>query len=265
MPELIEEIADDLYRARITGTPIDFVRFRLPEGDKEVAYRISEINTHRREVEEHRHRVGRKVGLTNPIVQERAGVDEPDYGIVLDDMVFESPIVRPRSAYIHPKIEAELAFVLKHDILTADLEAIEAAIDYVTTAIELVDNRYFDYRMSIVDTIADNAACAGLVTGPVRVPYGEIDLREVEMILYRGDEELTRGLASNVMGNPINAMQWIAETSLRIGKPLLAGEIVLSGSIGLIVDWDPDITYTARYSHGLGEITAVLSTEENHA
>jgi 2-keto-4-pentenoate hydratase len=205
------------------------------------------------------------VGLTNPIVQERAGVDEPDYGIVLDDMVFESPIVRPRSAYIHPKIEAELAFVLKHDILTADLEAIEAAIDYVTTAIELVDNRYFDYRMSIVDTIADNAACAGLVTGPVRVPYGEIDLREVEMILYRGDEELTRGLASNVMGNPINAMQWIAETSLRIGKPLLAGEIVLSGSIGLIVDWDPDITYTARYSHGLGEITAVLSTEENHA
>jgi 2-keto-4-pentenoate hydratase len=265
MPELIEEIADDLYRARITGTPIDFVRFRLPEGDKEVAYRISEINTHRREVEEHRHRVGRKVGLTNPIVQERAGVDEPDYGIVLDDMVFESPVVRPRSAYIHPKIEAELAFVLKHDILTADLEAIEAAIDYVTTAIELVDNRYFDYRMNIVDTIADNAACAGLVTGPVQVPYGEIDLREVEMILYRGDEELTRGLASNVMGNPINAMQWIAETSLRIGKPLLAGEIVLSGSIGLIVDWDADIPYTARYSHGLGEITAVLSTEENHA
>lgn len=265
MSELIEEIADDLYRARIAGTPIDFVRFRLPEGDRDAAYRISEINAHRRERDEGRRRVGRKVGLTNPIVQQRAGVDEPDYGIVLDDMVFETPIVRPRSAYIHPKIEAEIAFVLKHDILSADLDTIVAAIDYVTTAIELVDNRYFDYQMNIVDTIADNAACAGIVTGPVRVPYGQIDLREVEMILYRGDEEITRGLAVNVLGDPINAIQWLAETSLRIGKPLLAGEIVISGSIGLIVDWDADIPYTARYSHGLGEITALLSTEENHA
>lgn len=265
MSDLIDEVANDLYQARIDGTPIEFVRFRLPEGDKDVAYRISEINSHRREVEENRHRVGRKVGLTNPMVQQRAGVDEPDYGIVLDDMVFESPVVRPRSAYIHPKIEAELAFVLKDDIRTADLEAIESAIDYVTTAIELVDNRYFTYQMSIVDTIADNAACAGLVTGPVRVPYGSIDLRDVEMILYRGDDEITRGVASNVMGNPINALQWIAETSLRIGKPLLAGEIVLSGSIGLIVDWDADIAYTARYSHGLGEVTAFLSTEASNA
>lgn len=258
MSDNITEIADDLYTARTQRTPIEFVRHRLPDNDKDAAYRISELVTQRREAAEGLHRVGRKVGLTNPIVQERAGVDEPDYGIILDNMTFESPIERPASAYFHPKIEAEIAFVLKSDILASDLDSVEAAIDYVTPAIELVDNRYFSYKMGIVDTIADNAACEGIVTGDVRVPYGEIDLKQVEMILYRGEEELTRGVGANVMGDPINAIQWLAETSLRIGKPLRAGEILLSGSIGLIVDWDPNITYTAKYSHGLGKVVAHL-------
>lgn len=258
MPDIITEIAGDLYTARTTRTPIEFVRHRLPDNDKDAAYRISELVTQQREVAEGRRRVGRKVGLTNPMVQKRAGVDEPDYGIILDDMTFESPIERPASAYFHPKIEAEIAFVLKSDILASDLASIEAAIDYVTPAMELVDNRYFSYQMGIVDTIADNAACEGIVTGAVRIPYGEIDLKGVEMVLYRGEEELTRGTGSNVMGDPIYAIQWLAETSIRIGKPLRAGEILLSGSIGLIVDWDPNITYTAKYSHGLGNVVAHL-------
>lgn len=264
MSDIITEIAEDLYKARTTRTPIEFVRHRLPEKDKDAAYRISELVTQQREAAEGRRRVGRKVGLTNPVVQARAGVDEPDYGIILDNMVFESPVERPASAYFHPKIEAELAFVLKSDILDTDLASVEAAIDYVTPAMELVDNRYHSYKMGIVDTIADNAACEGIVTGSVRIPYGEMDLKQVEMVLYRGDEELTRGVGANVMGDPINAVQWLAETSLRIGKPLRAGEILLSGSIGLIVDWDPNVTYTAKYSHGFGDVVAHLS-EAVHA
>lgn len=258
MPETLMEIADDLYNARIQRTPIEFVRHRLPDNDKDAAYEISEIVTARREATEGLRRIGRKVGLTNPMVQERAGVDEPDYGIILDDMLFESPIEHSTADYFHPKIEAEVAFVLKADILDSSLATIEAAIDYITPAMELVDNRYFTYKMGIVDTIADNAACEGIVTGSVRIPYSEIDLKAVEMILYRGDEELTRGVGANVMGDPINAIQWLAETSLRIGKPLRAGEILLSGSIGLIVDWDPGVTYTAKYSHGLGSVVAHL-------
>lgn len=260
MTQLHQQIADDLARARRTRTPIEHVRHRLPERDLDAAYAISEINTHRREVEEGRVRVGRKVGLTNPRVQERAGVNEPDYGIVLDDMVFTDQVVRPASAYIAPKIEAEIAFVLRKDVLSADLDTLVDAIDYITPALELVDCRYHDYQMGIVDTIADNAACDGLVTGPVRLPYGQVDLREVEMVLYRGDEEITRGVGSNVMRDPINAIQWLAQTSLRIGRPLRAGEILLSGSIGLIVWWDPDVPYTARYSHGLGSVTATLDS-----
>jgi 2-keto-4-pentenoate hydratase len=258
MTDVIAQIADDLYQARLTRTPIEFVRHRLPERDKDAAYRISELVTSRRESEQGLRRVGRKVGLTNPLVQARAGVDEPDYGIILDDMVFHSPVHRPRSAYLHPKIEAEIAFVLKDDVLSADLDLVEAAIDYVTPAIELVDNRYFTYQMGIVDTIADNAACEAIVLGDVKVPYGELDLREVEMVLTRDGEELTRGVGANVMENPVNAIQWLAATSLAIGKPLRAGEVLLSGSIGLIVDWDPGVTYTASYSHGLGQVSATL-------
>lgn len=260
MSELYQQIADDLATARRTRIPIPHIRHRLPERDLDAAYAISEINTHRREVEEGRVRVGRKVGLTNPKVQEWAGVKEPDYGIVLDDMVFTDGVVRPQSAYIKPKIEAEIAFVLGEDLLSSDLDAVVGAIDYVTPAIELVDCRYLDYKMGIVDTIADNAACAGLVTGAVRVPYGELDLREVEMVLSRGDEEVTRGVGRNVMTDPVNAIRWLAETSIRIGKPLRAGEILLSGSIGLIVWWDSDVPYTASYTGGLGTVTATLDS-----
>ena len=263
MPQIIEELADALYTARRNLTPIEHIRHQLPEGDLDAAYTISETNTMRREMEFGLTRVGRKVGLTNPMVQKKAGVDQPDYGIVLDDMVFADTVVRPRSAFIKPKIEAELAFVLKHDVLSADMATIEAAIDYVVPTLELVDCRYHDYRMSILDTVADNAACEGIVTGTVHKPYGEVDLNEVEMTLYRGEEAITSGIGSNVLRGPINAIQWLAETSLRVGKPLRAGEILLSGSIGMIVDWDPDVTYTAKYSHGFGSVSATLSSKED--
>ncbi|MFJ5107543.1 MULTISPECIES: 2-keto-4-pentenoate hydratase [Glutamicibacter] len=262
MSELIQKLADDLYEARTTLTSIDFIRHELAEGDLDAAYAISELNTQRREEEFNLRRVGRKVGLTNPMVQERAGVNQPDYGIVLDDMVFQSPVDRPRSAFIRPKIEAELAFVLKSDILEADMDSIKAAIDYVVPAIELVDCRYHNYRMSILDTVADNAACEGLVVGNVHKSLDEVNLDEVEMVLYRGDEEITRGVGRNVLQGPINAIAWLAETSIRVGKPLRAGEILLSGSLGLIMDWDEDVTYTAKYSHGFGEVSATLVTKE---
>lgn len=260
MTELLQSIADDLYNARINQEAIEFVRHRLPEGDKESAYEISEQVTRMRESKGAR-RVGRKVGLTNPVVQKRAGVDEPDYGVILDDMTFESGVRRPRSAYIHPKIEAELAFVLKSSVLDDSMETLVDAIDYVVPAIELVDNRYHNYKMSIVDTIADNAACEGIVIGDVRKKYGEVSLTDVEMVLYRDEEELTRGKGEAVMGDPVNAIHWLAKTSLRIGQPLQEGEVLLSGSIGIIVDWDQDHTYTAKYSHGFGQVSAYLDGE----
>jgi len=113
-------------------------------------------------------RVGRKVGLTNPLVQKRVGVFEPDYGIIHDDMVFSSGVVLPGSRYNRLLIEAEVAFVLKSDILDATPAKIASAIDYVTPAFEIVDFRYDGSVGQIVDTIADNAGCTGLVLGEER-------------------------------------------------------------------------------------------------
>ena len=134
----------------------------------------------------------------------------------------------------------------------------------MTPAIELVDNRYHSYAMKIVDTIADNAACEGIVLGSVRKPYGEVDLREVEMVITADGAELTRGEASSVMGDPVLAIQWLAETSIQIGKPLRAGEVLLSGSIAMIVDWTPDQLFTATYSHGFGVVEARLVSEASN-
>lgn len=263
MSSTIVTIAEDLYIARQNLTPIDHIRHRLPNGDLNAAYEIAERSIQRRIEEQGLKRVGRKVGLTNPMVQQKAGVDQPDYGFVLNDMVFDTGVVRPRDAFIKPKIEAEIAFVLKDDVLDARLEAIEEAIDYVTPVMELVDCRYYNYGMSILDTVADNAACEGVVVGTVRKPYDRTELDELQMVLYRGDEEVTRGIGKNVLNGPINAIQWLAETSIRIGQPLQAGEILLSGSIGMIVDWEPDVPYTARYTHDFGSVTATLQTKKD--
>lgn len=258
---VIEQIADELYRARREVTTMDFVSPRLPERDLDAAYRISELVATRREAELGVRRVGRKVGLTNPLVQKRVGVFEPDYGIIHDDMVHASGVVRPASAHNFLRIEAEVAFVLAKDLLDGELEAIKDAIDYVTPAFELVDFRYPGNVGQIVDTIADNAGCDGVVLGEERHAYGEIDLADVEMVITTAaGSEITRGVGGNVLGDPINAVQWLAETALRIGQPLRAGEILLSGSIGYIEPWPADVECTATIT-GLGCVRATLDSK----
>ena len=257
----VEQIAEELYCARREVRTIDFISARLPERDLEAAYRISELVASRREAELGVRRVGRKVGLTNALVQKRVGVFEPDYGIIHGDMVHASGVVRPASAHNFLRIEAEVAFVLGKDILDADLATVEDAIDYVTPAFELVDFRYPGNVGTIVDTIADNAGCDGIVLGEEQHHYAEVDLVRVEMVITTADgDEITRGIGSNVLGNPVNAVQWLAETALRRGQPLRAGEILLSGSIGYIEPWPPDVECTATIT-GLGRVRATLDSK----
>jgi 2-keto-4-pentenoate hydratase len=257
----IEQIADELYRARRVVSTIEFVSPRLPDHDLESAYRISELVAARREAELGVRRAGRKVGLTNPLVQQRVGVFEPDYGIIHDDMVHASGVVRPASAHNFLRIEAEVAFILGSDILDPALEAVEEAVAYVTPAFELVDFRFAGNVGQIVDTIADNAGCDGVVLGEERHRYGDVDLTAVEMVITTADgAEITRGVGSNVLGDPINAVRWLAETALRIGEPLRAGEVLLSGSIGYIEPWPADVECTATIT-GLGRVRATLDSK----
>lgn len=257
--DTIRAIARELHDAKEAVYTVPYVSPRLPEHDLDSAYAISEEFASLRERELGVRRVGRKVGLTNPLVQQRVGVFEPDYGIIHDDMVFESGVVLPASKYNRLLIEAEVAFVLKSDILEATPEKVAAAIDYVTPAFEIVDFRYDGSVGQIVDTIADNAGCSGLVLGEEQHPYGSVDLTQVEMVITAGDTEITRGVGSNVLGDPINAVRWLAETAIRTGHPLRAGEVLLSGSIGFIEPWPADVECVATIT-GLGRVTATVDS-----
>lgn len=258
--ETIHSIARELYDARVGVYTVPYVSPRLPERDLETAYAISAEFAALRERLLGVRRVGRKVGLTNPNVQKRVGISEPDYGVIHDDMVFQSGVVLPKSRYNRLLIEAEVAFVLKSDIFDATLERVAAAIDYVTPAFEVVDFRYDGSVGQIVDTIADNAGCSGIVVGEEKHPYGSVDLKAVEMVITGGGQEITRGFGSNVLGDPINAVLWLAETAIRTGQPLRAGEVLLSGSIGYIEPWPMDVECVATIT-GLGRVVASVDSK----
>ena len=258
---VIRRLARELHDARVGVYTVPYVSPQLAEHDLEAAYAVSSELAALRERELGVRRVGRKVGLTNPNVQARVGIDEPDYGIIHDDMVYPSGVRLPASAFTFLRIEAEVAFVLKADVLDPDVAAIAEAIDYITPAFEVVDFRYAGDVGKIVDTIADNAGCSGIVLGEERHPYGGIDLRTVELVIATADgTEITRGIGSNVLGDPINAVAWLAETAIRIGEPLRAGEVLLSGSIGYIEPWPADVECIATIT-GLGRVTATLDSK----
>ena len=256
----LRQIADELYDARVGAYTIDYVSPRLPAHDLESAYAISEMVAQRREVELGVVRVGRKVGLTNPLVQQRVGVFEPDYGIIHDDMVYSSGVVLPGSQFNFLRIEAEVAFVLKTEVLDPSLEAVKAAIDYITPAFEVVDFRFKGDIGDIVDTIADNAGCSGLVLGENKYAYGSVDLTKVELVIEGGGAEITRGVGANVMDDPVNAVVWLAKTAIDRGRPLQAGEVLLSGSIGYIEPWPADVVCVGTISE-LGRVTATLDSK----
>lgn len=253
MTDKLDEIVELLWEANQNVSTMPFIREFIAGDDVNSAYEIQR-RVNERKIASGRTRVGRKVGLTNPLVQEKAGVHEPDYGTIMDDMVFHSGHEFDPSDYVAPKIEAEIAFKLSKELTSWDIETIENSIEWIAPAFELVDCHYENYKMKIADTIADNAACAGIILGDP-VEYGRTDLAEARLTLTAEDREVTTGVGSNVMGNPINAVAWLARTALEQDTPLQAGELLLPGSIGLIEWWEPGPWHTAEIT-GVGTVTA---------
>lgn len=254
-----DEAAHRLAEAEATRVPITPIRDPFPDRDIDAAYRIQEINIVRREAAG-AVRVGRKVGLTAPAVQQQFHVDEPDYGVLLNDMTLIDNGTVDFGSMIHPKIEAEIAFVLGKDITATDLDTIRDSVAYVSASLEIVDCRIRNYDINIVDTIADNAAVAYYVLGTVALPLGDLDLPSISMMLTCGDDVISEGKGADCMGDPILALQWLAQAAVAQGRPLLSGEIVLSGSLGPIAVMQPNKTHTAVFS-GLGFVSITTTTE----
>ncbi|MAB14331.1 fumarylacetoacetate hydrolase family protein [Parvibaculum sp.] len=261
MPESSANIADAVYQSRRTGLCIPPLSLTYGLSDVDEAYRVQEINTRRR-IDEGARRVGRKIGLTSKTVQAQLGVDQPDFGVLFDDMQFASGETLPMKRLMQPRIEAEIAFVLEHDLVEPNTSwsALEGAIGYAVAAAEVVDSAIADWKITLADTIADNASCGLFVLGEQERKLGDFDPRLCSMVLSRNGEEVSVGTGAACLGHPLRAVKWLADMSVRLGDPLRRGEIILSGALGPMVDVAPNDTFTIEVG-GFGALTVPFSAE----
>ncbi len=245
-----------LEAAQAGRCPCAPVRDVLPTGDVDAAYAVQAALIAHRTAGGAR-AVGRKIGLTSPKVQAQLGVSQPDFGVLLDDMACAQDQPVDITRLIQPKIEAELVFILATDLDQASVSEadVAAATAHVVAALEIVDSRIADWDISILDTVADNASCGLFVLGDQQVPPANIDVTAVQMTLRRDGEIVSAGTGADCLGSPLAAVAWLARTVRRYGFPLCAGEVVLSGALGPMVNVEPGSRYTAAIS-GVGTVSA---------
>ncbi|MFE6647291.1 2-keto-4-pentenoate hydratase [Nocardioides sp. NPDC057772] len=229
----IAAAAERLATAAATGTPVPPMRDLLEPTDLVAAYAIQERLTAAR-VAGGATIVGRKIGLTSKAVQEQIGVDTPDFGVLFDDMAYADGDVLPADAILQPRAEAEIAFVLASDLADGDLsyDQVREAIDYAVAAIEICGSRIADWKIAFGDTVADNASAGAYVLGADRKTLDEFEPREVTMSMSVDDEEVSTGTGEACLGDPVNAVQWLARYARDFGEPLRAGQLILSGALG---------------------------------
>lgn len=261
LEDKIRGAAFRLRTAMIERRPCAPVRHLLGTTDMSTGYAVQELLT-ASAVRDGRRTVGRKIGLTSPVVQQQLGVDQPDFGVLFDDMVRSETTTIDPSTLLQPKIEAEIAFVLSHDLDQPgpDCGDITSAVDHVVPALEIVDSRIADWDISIVDTVADNASSGLFVLGANRQPLDGLDLPSITMTLTANGEEVSHGTGAACLNDPLNALLWLANTARKFGTPLRAGDVVLSGALGPMVPVRPDTRYEAELSE-LGTVTALFGRE----
>jgi len=256
-----------LVGARASGRPCPPVRGLLPPGDVEAAYAVQSAWVAEQIAEQGARVVGRKIGLTNPVVQAQFGVDRPDFGVLFDSMACApgTPIDAART--LQPKIEAEIAFVLAEDLDGAMIGPAEvaAATEYVVAALEIVDSRIAGWDIGIVDTVADNGSSGLFVLGGRRRRLDGLDLAECAMTLRRErpgaddhGEVVSTGTGAACLGHPLAAVAWLAAAVRDHGRPLRAGEVVLSGSLGPMVPVAPGDVFYADIT-GVGPVSAIFA------
>jgi 2-keto-4-pentenoate hydratase len=257
----VEAAAARLRGAQNSGVPCRPVRDLLGGTDIAAAYAVQRVNLDRR-FAAGAERLGRKIGLTSKAVQTQLGVDQPDSGHLLGDMAVSDGTVAA-GRLLQPRVEAEIAFWLEHDLPgdVATIEDVAAAIGLAVAAVEIVDSRILDWDISIVDTVADNASSGMFAVSERRMPLAEIDVLAVEMSMTRNGEVVSTGTGAACLGHPLNAVLWLAQASARLGDPLRAGELVLSGALGPLVPVTAGDEVRAVIS-GLGTVDVHFAREE---
>lgn len=251
--------ADRLLAAIESGVPCEPVRDLIGEADIDKAYAVqTRVNAAR--LSGGTAVVGRKIGLTSKAVQEQLGVDQPDFGVLFDDMGYAESETIPMSRLLQPKAEAEVAFVLKADLVDGplDVEQCRAAVDYAVAALEIVDSRIADWNIKFGDTVSDNGSSALYVLGADPKTLDEVDPVDVEMTMTLNGEQVSSGNGAACLGHPLNALSWLALKAREYGEPLRAGQVILSGALGPMATVPPGAVVTADIT-GLGSVTARFS------
>jgi 2-oxopent-4-enoate/cis-2-oxohex-4-enoate hydratase len=232
----IEALGDSLYDALVARTPIAPLSAAHPDMTIEDAYHVQQRMIARR-LEKGDRVIGKKIGVTSKAVMNMLGVHQPDFGYLLDSMVFNEGESVDMDTLIQPKAEGEIAFLLKKDLQGPGVTAADvlAATEGVMACFEIVDSRIQDWKIKIQDTVADNASCGVFVLGDQLVDIADLDLALAGMVLEKNGEIVVTGAGAATMAHPVNAMVWLTNMLGSLGIALKAGDIVLSGAMGAMV------------------------------
>jgi 2-keto-4-pentenoate hydratase len=195
-------------------------------------------------------------------MQKLLGVDQPDYGHLLDGMVVENGGSISWNRVLQPRVEAEIAFILKKDLAGPRVTVMDVlqATDYVLPALEIVDSRVADWKIKLQDTIADNASSGLYVLGGKALAVDELNLAQVGMVLYKNGEIMNTGVGAAALGHPAACVAWLANKLSEFDIPLKTGEVILSGALSAAVNAEPGDHFRARFAH-LGEVSVRFDSE----
>jgi 2-keto-4-pentenoate hydratase len=244
-----QDLAQRLLRAERERAPIQPLSEVYPSLAAEQSYAIQTAWLQLKQAEGARV-IGHKIGLTSKAMQQQLGVDQPDYGYLLDTMNVTSGSALAASQFIQARIEPEIAFWLAKDVRGPGVTAkqVLAATRGVSASLELVDSRIANWRIALVDTIADNASSARMIVSEQMVPVEGVDLAQVETVLTRNGERVGAGTGAAVLGHPAAAVAWLANKLAEFDVALLAGQVVLPGAMCASVTIAPGDTFEATFT-----------------
>ena len=256
------DYGEALFQADLARQQIPLITAREPQMTMDDAYAVQAALVDRWYGQGAR-QVGWKIGLTSRVMQQALNIDIPDSGILFDHMVFDDGATIPRDRFIQPRIEAEIAFVLKSDLGGPDCTPgqVAAATDYVAPSLEILDTRIVRAQngqtRTVLDTIADNAANAGLVLGGQRHRLATVDLPWVGALVSRDGTVEETGLGAGVLGDPCLSVAWLANRLATYGQTLRAGDLVLSGSFIRPIECPPGSKIIANFGP-FGDVSAMF-------
>ncbi|WP_020006745.1 2-keto-4-pentenoate hydratase [Salinicoccus albus] len=232
-----------------------------PDISVDEAYQI-QLHTVEQKAESGERVTGKKIGLTSKVMQEALGVDEPDYGHLLDQMKVENGGTVSSERVLQPKVEGEIAFILKDDLAGPDVTSLDVlkATDAVVPALEIIDSRIKDWKITLADTVADNASSGLYLLGGTPTKIEDIDLKQMGMALYRNGVLQNTGVGAAALGDPVKCVAWLANKLSGYGITLKAGEVILSGALSAAVEANAGDQFYAKFA---GLETVRVSFDKN--